>query len=192
MRRVAADGSGWPFACRTNRPNPSVRQQVSTQGGGPELTLSLPQAVVETSRAAFKSSIHVSHRSLLSLTVRRPQGSVRQLVVRPPSTVRGKSAVTEDERTEDERDSDKAAWRHRTPELNIVSHGVNVSRAWVLAREKLDEPGREILVEEKLHEDAVSFACSRSAAYASDARMSSFVRYGKSRRISSSLIPEAR
>jgi len=128
MRRVAADGSGWPFACRTNRPNPSVRQQVSTQGGGPELTLSLPQAVVETSRAAFKSSIHVSHRSLLSLTVRRPQGSVRQLVVRPPSTVRGKSAVTEDERTEDERDSDKAAWRHRTPELNIVSHGVNVSR----------------------------------------------------------------
>src|SRR5712691_362596 len=59
--------------------------------------------------------------------------------------------------------------------------------------ETVQKTGREILVEEQPHAGGTDTNLrSRSAAKARQARMSSRVRSGKSRRISSSLIPDAR
>src|SRR5712664_3589857 len=56
-----------------------------------------------------------------------------------------------------------------------------------------EETGREVLVEEQLHAGGTETNLrSRSAAKARQARMSSRIKSGKSRRISSSLIPDAR
>ena len=60
-------------------------------------------------------------------------------------------------------------------------------------REDGEETGREVLVEEQPHAGGTETNLrSRSAAKARQARMSSRVKSGKSRRISSSLIPDAR
>lgn len=63
----------------------------------------------------------------------------------------------------------------------------------VLGREGRDESMREVMVEEESHEGGreTSFR-SRSAAKVRQARMSSRVRSGKSLRMSSSLMPDAR
>src|ERR1035438_7994581 len=54
------------------------------------------------------------------------------------------------------------------------------------------QPGRHVLIEEKLHAGMLASRRSRSAAKARQARMSSRVRSGKSCKTSSSLMPEAR
>ena len=56
----------------------------------------------------------------------------------------------------------------------------------------LQEPVRDVLVKEQFHAGIVISLRSRSAAKARHARMSSLVRSGKSRRISASVMPEAR
>lgn len=63
----------------------------------------------------------------------------------------------------------------------------------VIVLEGRDESMREVLIEEQFHEGGrdTSFR-SRSAAKARHARMSSRVRSGKSERMSSSLMPDAR
>ncbi len=54
------------------------------------------------------------------------------------------------------------------------------------------QSGGKVLIEEKLHSEIVSSFRSRSAAKARQALMSSEVRSGKSFRISSSVMPEAK
>ncbi|ULA65720.1 MAG: hypothetical protein LZF86_240113 [Nitrospira sp.] len=73
------------------------------------------------------------------------------------------------------------------------SHMTNVLRVWIFLTQGADEPVRKVLIEEQLHRGGreTSFR-SRSAANSRQARISSCVRSGKSRRISSSLMPEAR
>ena len=62
----------------------------------------------------------------------------------------------------------------------------------VAVRECLRKDRRQVLVEKQLHMGMLASLRSRSAANARQARRSSFVRSGKSRRISSSVIPDAR
>src|SRR2546422_5189361 len=69
----------------------------------------------------------------------------------------------------------------------------DMRRARVQVCESGQKTGREILVEEQPHAGGTDTNLrSRSAAKARQARRSSRVRSGKSRRISSSLIPDAR
>src|SRR5438128_10143291 len=69
----------------------------------------------------------------------------------------------------------------------------DMRRARVEVCESGQKTGREILVEEQPHAGGTDTNLrSRSAAKARQARRSSRVRSGKSRRISSSLIPDAR
>ncbi len=55
-----------------------------------------------------------------------------------------------------------------------------------------DKSRRKIFIQQQLHATKISDFRSRSAANAKQARMSSSVRYGKSRRISVCVIPDAR
>lgn len=68
----------------------------------------------------------------------------------------------------------------------------NVRAVAELVREYFNEPVAHVLVEEQLHATELSRRRSQAAANASAARMSSRVRFGKSRRISSSAMPPAR
>ena len=63
---------------------------------------------------------------------------------------------------------------------------------WKKIGEKFDQFRREVLVKQKFHDSKCAVPRTRSATYASDACMSSRVKYGKSWRISSTVIPEAR
>ena len=69
----------------------------------------------------------------------------------------------------------------------------DVSGVRIFLLQGLNQTMREILIEKELHDGGIDTSFrSRSAAKAKQARMSSRVRSGKSLRISSSLIPEAR
>ena len=69
----------------------------------------------------------------------------------------------------------------------------DMGRLWVKVLERVDEVRGEVLVEQQPHAGGADASFrSRSAANAKQARMSSEVRSGKSRRISASLMPEAR
>ncbi len=85
----------------------------------------------------------------------------------------------------------------------VVPHGVvrglrqpnvaNVRRSGEEVSQGSNQPGREVLVEQEPHAGGSAIRRrSRSAAKARHARMSSGVRSGKSRRISSCDIPDAR
>jgi len=68
-----------------------------------------------------------------------------------------------------------------------------MGRVRVDGREGASQPGRQVLVEEQLHSGGVETNFRyRSAANARQARMSSLVRSGKSRMISSADMPDAR
>jgi len=76
---------------------------------------------------------------------------------------------------------------------SLQANLADMRRARVEVREDGEETGREVLVEEQPHAGGTETNLrSRSAAKARQARMSSRVKSGKSRRISSSLIPDAR
>ena len=75
----------------------------------------------------------------------------------------------------------------------LETHVLHMGRPWEEICEGHREPEREVLVEEELQRTALpTIFPSRSAANARAARMSSRSSFGKSARISSSLIPEAR
>jgi hypothetical protein len=85
----------------------------------------------------------------------------------------------------------------------VVPHGIvrgarqadvaNVRRSREEVSQGSNQPGREVLVEQEPHAGGSAIRRrSRSAANARHARMSSGVRSGKSRRISSWDIPDAR
>src|SRR5205823_4153648 len=76
---------------------------------------------------------------------------------------------------------------------SLKANLADMRRARVEVAEDGEETGREVLVEEQPHAGGTETNLrSRSAAKARQARMSSRVKSGKSRRISSSLIPDAR
>src|SRR5437773_8735430 len=76
---------------------------------------------------------------------------------------------------------------------SLQANLADMRRARIEVREEGEEAGREVLVEEQPHAGGTETNLrSRSAAKARQARMSSRVKSGKSRRISSSLIPDAR
>ncbi len=75
----------------------------------------------------------------------------------------------------------------------LQSNFANVPGVRIFLLQGLNETMGEILIEKQLHDGEIDTSFrSRSAAKARQARMSSRVRSGKSLRISSSLIPEAR
>jgi len=75
------------------------------------------------------------------------------------------------------------------PEQSDIS---NVGRSRINIRQLSRQPERKVLIEEQLHRGAEKSRRSRSAAKRSAARISSEERSGKSARISSCDIPEAR
>ena len=68
----------------------------------------------------------------------------------------------------------------------------DVATFWIEILDTSNESMRQVLIQQKLHADAAYVTRSRSAANSRAARMSSFSRSGKSVRISSYDIPEAR
>src|SRR5574341_2018251 len=75
----------------------------------------------------------------------------------------------------------------------LQANVTDVRGAWVGIRKRPYQPGRQVVVEEQFHAGGTERSLrSRSAANARQARISSRVRSGKSARISSSDMPEAR
>jgi len=82
------------------------------------------------------------------------------------------------------------------PNVQVVgrrqAHIPNVRRTRDVRLEMCDQPMRHVLVEQQLHAFSPIKRRSRSAAKARQARISSRSRSGKSARISSSVMPEAK
>jgi hypothetical protein len=95
------------------------------------------------------------------------------------------------------RDDRKAVGDGVSPDAIVVcrlqANLADMSRARVKIAEDHEQTGREVLVEEQPHAGGTETNLrSRSAAKARQARMSSRVKSGRSRRMSSSVIPDAR